>query len=91
MRFFVVVTSIAALTASPAMAQRTTPPPLPANTSVDCSAFTKLPNGMWRLIRATTVTVGGTGVNFQATTIAPRRSFISDVDMYAVLEHKCGR
>ena len=91
MRFIFVVASIAALAASPAAAHRTTSPALPANTSVDCSAFTKLPNGKWHLIRATTVTVGGTGVNFQKTTIAPRRSFISNVDVYAVLEQKCGK
>jgi hypothetical protein len=91
MRSFILTAALAAFAVSPAMAQMTTPPPLPANTSVDCSAFTKLPNGKWHLIRATTVTVGGTGVNFQKTTIAPRRSFISNVDVYAVLEQKCGR
>lgn len=91
MRLFVVAAGLVGFATCTAMAQMTTPPPLPANTSVDCSAFTKLPNGLWHLIRATTVTVGGAGVTFLATNIAPRRSFISDFDLYAVLEQKCVR
>ena len=91
MRSFILTAAVAAFAAIPAIAQMTTPPLLPANTVIDCSAFTKLPNGMWHLIKATTVTLGGTGVNFQATNIAPHRSFISGFDVYAVLEQKCGR
>jgi len=62
---------------------------LPPNT-IDCTAFTKLPNGNWHVGARTSFNFGNTKQILQNQDIRPHFLFIRAFDFYEVLERKCG-
>ena len=91
MRYFALAMSLAAFAASPALAQMTSQPPRPADTKVDCLAFTKLPNGNWYVgSPGTMFAIGPAAIRFEKRNITPHSTFIGDFNLYPILERLCG-
>jgi hypothetical protein len=61
----------------------------PPNT-IDCAAFTKRANRTWYVGEPTTVAVGTVSVTLSHIEIEPRAMYMAGVDLYTVIEHKCG-
>ena len=78
----------AGLLTSPGWAQSDS---LPPNT-IDCRAFDKLSDGNWRVGEPTTFDFGTTkGTILAHQTIRPQGFNLGDMDLFAVIEKKCGR
>ena len=61
----------------------------PPNT-IDCAAFIKHPNRTWYVGEPITVAIGTAGMTLSHMEIGPGAMYLAGVDLYAVLEHKCG-
>jgi hypothetical protein len=63
---------------------------LPPNT-IDCSAFTKMPSGIWHVSAGTTFDLGNIkSINLGDMDIGPHLAKVGNIDLYDVLERKCG-
>jgi hypothetical protein len=62
---------------------------LPSN-SIDCAVFSKLPNGSWRVGAPTKFEIGPQRVNLSQMDIEPHAIQIGELDLYDVLERRCG-
>ncbi len=64
---------------------------LPPNT-IDCRAFERLPDGNWRVGPPTTFDFGNIkGTILAHQTITPNFLNLGDLDLFDVIEQKCGR
>ena len=64
--------------------------PLPANT-IDCSAFVKTASGAWHVGASTTFELAGNSFTFGDRDITPHSTTVNGIDLYDVLESKCGK
>jgi hypothetical protein len=60
-----------------------------APTNIDCSAFTKQPNGNWHVGTQTTVAIAHNRLTLADRDIARGQVVSNDVDLYQVLERQC--
>jgi hypothetical protein len=59
--------------------------------TVQCSAFKKMPDGTWYVGTPTTVSIGNfSKMTFSTISIGPHSFTFGGADLYQVLETKCG-
>lgn len=63
--------------------------PIPANT-IDCAAFSKTASGAWHVGASTTFELGGNSMALGDKDITPRSTTVNGIDLYDVLQSKCG-
>jgi hypothetical protein len=65
--------------------------PLPPNT-LPCDAFTKKSDGTWFATRPVTFDVGNAkNLNLDGGSITPKSQVLGGVDLYVLLDAKCGK
>ncbi|MBV8450493.1 MAG: hypothetical protein JO357_07655 [Hyphomicrobiales bacterium] len=65
--------------------------PLPPNT-VPCDAFTKKSDGTWFATRPVTFDIGNAkNLNLDGGAITPKSQTLGGVDLYVLLDAKCGK
>jgi hypothetical protein len=61
------------------------------DTTINCSAFKKMPDGSWYVGAPTTVSLGGfRKTTFSTISIGPHNFTMGGADVYEFLESKCG-
>jgi hypothetical protein len=64
---------------------------VPPGSTVQCSAFKKMPDGTWYVGAPTTVGIGTfSKMTFSTISIGPHFFSFGGVDLYEFLENKCG-
>ncbi|MBW0004093.1 MAG: hypothetical protein JO216_11450 [Hyphomicrobiales bacterium] len=75
----------------PVMQARSEDAPLPPNT-LPCDAFTKKSDGTWFATRPVTFDVGSAkNLNLDGGAITPKSQVLGGVDLYVLLDAKCGK
>ncbi len=81
---------LAGLLAAP-LGARAEDSPLPPNT-LPCDAFTKKSDGTWFATRPVTFDVGNAkNLNLDGGAITPKSQVLGGVDLYVLLDAKCGK
>jgi hypothetical protein len=60
------------------------------NTTINCSAFQKQPNGSYYVGGSTTVKIGTASMTLSSMAVAPRSVSIGGADLYDAIDRKCG-
>jgi hypothetical protein len=60
------------------------------NTTIDCSAFQKQPNGSYYVGGSTTVKIGTATMTLSSMAVAPRSVSLGGIDLYDAIDRKCG-
>ena len=76
---------IIALLAAPAAAAQSNP----VDAKVDCSHFSKKPNGSWFVTAQTTIELGDSQVTIAAGDLGPRMMQFGMADLNTVLDNAC--
>jgi hypothetical protein len=84
MRALLVIAILAASTTLTA-AQGTDQP----KADIDCSAFQREPNGIYKVTKPTMVIIGQSRMGIGQSTIGPHGMMIGGVDLYEYLERNC--
>lgn len=61
----------------------------PADAKVDCSLFSKKPNGAWFVTAQTTIELGESQITIAAGDLGPRMMQFGMADLHTVLENAC--
>lgn len=83
MRFHLLLIAIAAAPVA-ATAQSN-----PSDAKVDCSLFSKKPNGSWFVTAQTTIELGESQITIAAGDLGPRMMQFGMADLHTVLENAC--
>jgi hypothetical protein len=88
-RFVVAIAAVVLATAIVAAAAKDAD--VAPQSTVQCSAFKRMPNGTWYVGAPTTVSIGKfSKMTFSTISIGPHSFTFGGADLYEVIENKCG-